>query len=103
MGSVSRLLSLISSKPNIMLQDIIPHPSTVSNLFGGLFGRHNSVSDTVVHVKHTVLAVSWLAIDQSVSYTPFSVELLLTSQCSSHRKPLQEQADRNVSGTERIW
>ncbi|EIM92129.1 uncharacterized protein STEHIDRAFT_47908 [Stereum hirsutum FP-91666 SS1] len=66
-GKLARLPE-ISSRLSVgdMGSDIIPHPSTVSNLFGGLFGRHNSVSDTVVHVKHTVLAVSWLAIDQSL-------------------------------------
>ncbi|KAH8998837.1 hypothetical protein EDB86DRAFT_2910381 [Lactarius hatsudake] len=48
--------------------DIIPPPATVGNLFG-LFSRplRNGHSATVVDVKHSVLAISWLAINQSLS------------------------------------
>ncbi|KAI9445331.1 hypothetical protein H4582DRAFT_2071007 [Lactarius indigo] len=47
--------------------DIIPPPATVGNLFG-LFSRplRNGHSATVVDVKHSVLAISWLAINQSL-------------------------------------
>ena len=52
----------------LVLQDILPQPmSTVQGLFGFLLGTTRpSNADTVVSVKHTVLAVSWLAINQSV-------------------------------------
>ncbi|KAI9513052.1 hypothetical protein F5148DRAFT_463736 [Russula earlei] len=47
--------------------DIIPPPTYVSHLFG-LLSRpvRGSHSDTVVDVKHSVLAISWLAINQSL-------------------------------------
>lgn len=49
-------------------QDILPQPmSGVQGLFGMLLGNvRPSVTDTVVHVKRTVLAIAWLAINQSV-------------------------------------
>ncbi|KAI0722317.1 hypothetical protein C8T65DRAFT_628933 [Cerioporus squamosus] len=49
--------------------DILPQPmSTVQGLFGFLLGSTRpSTSDTVVSVKHTVLAISWLAINQSLT------------------------------------
>ncbi|KAI0758238.1 hypothetical protein C8Q74DRAFT_307926 [Fomes fomentarius] len=50
--------------------DIIPPQpmSTVQGIFGFLLGsRPPSNSDTVISVKHTVLAVAWLAINQSLS------------------------------------
>jgi len=47
--------------------DIIPPPASVGNFFG-LFSRplRNGHTDTVVDVKHSVLAISWLAINQSL-------------------------------------
>ncbi|TFY81129.1 hypothetical protein EWM64_g2884 [Hericium alpestre] len=47
--------------------DIIPSPVTFGNFFG-LFSRpaRQTSHDTVIDVKHTVLAISWLAIDQSL-------------------------------------
>ncbi|RPD66821.1 hypothetical protein L226DRAFT_529226 [Lentinus tigrinus ALCF2SS1-7] len=49
--------------------DILPQPmSTVQGLFGFLLGSTRpSTADTVVSVKHTVLAISWLAINQSLT------------------------------------
>ncbi|KAI1796055.1 hypothetical protein LXA43DRAFT_1160458 [Ganoderma leucocontextum] len=49
--------------------DILPQPmSTVQGIFGFLLGSMRpSVADTVVSVKHTVLAVAWLAINQALS------------------------------------
>jgi len=39
-----------------------------SNMFSFLMGSNSpSNVDTVVHVEHTVLAVCWLAINQTVS------------------------------------
>ena len=51
-------------------QDILPQPmSTVQGIFGFLLGSMRpSVADTVVSVKHTVLAVAWLAINQAVCF-----------------------------------
>ncbi|THH13368.1 hypothetical protein EW146_g6839 [Bondarzewia mesenterica] len=48
-------------------KDIIPFPVSVTNLFG-LLSRSSrpSHSDTVVGVKHSVLAISWLAINQTL-------------------------------------
>ncbi|KAI0257678.1 hypothetical protein BJV78DRAFT_1164298 [Lactifluus subvellereus] len=47
--------------------DIIPPPASVGNLFE-LFSRplRSGHADTVVDVKHSVLAISWLAINQSL-------------------------------------
>ncbi|EJF62287.1 hypothetical protein DICSQDRAFT_104652 [Dichomitus squalens LYAD-421 SS1] len=49
--------------------DILPQPmSTVQGIFGFLLGSTRpSSSDTVISVKHTVLAVAWLAINQALS------------------------------------
>ncbi|KAI0371562.1 hypothetical protein BV20DRAFT_965322 [Pilatotrama ljubarskyi] len=49
--------------------DILPQPmSSVSGILGFLLGGNRpSDRDTVVSVKHTVLAVAWLAINQSLS------------------------------------
>ncbi len=51
-------------------QDILPQPmSTVQGIFGFLLGSMRpNVADTVVSVKHTVLAVAWLAINQVVCF-----------------------------------
>ena len=43
--------------------------STVQGIFGFLLGSTRpSTSDTVISVKHTVLAVAWLAINQAVCH-----------------------------------
>ncbi|KAH9943144.1 uncharacterized protein BXZ73DRAFT_40439 [Epithele typhae] len=49
--------------------DILPQPmSTVQGLFGFLLGSTQpSAADTVVSVKHTVLAIAWLAINQTLT------------------------------------
>ncbi|KAI0068302.1 hypothetical protein BV25DRAFT_1911299 [Artomyces pyxidatus] len=47
--------------------DIIPAPINASNLFGFFTRQRQSHADTVVEVKHSVLAISWLAINQSLS------------------------------------
>jgi len=48
--------------------DILPHPMTgVQSIFGFLLGNvRPSSQDTVVAVKRTVLAIAWLAINQSL-------------------------------------
>ncbi|TFY70916.1 hypothetical protein EVG20_g2080 [Dentipellis fragilis] len=48
--------------------DILPSPVNFGSLFG-LFSRasRQNSADTVVEIKHSVLAISWLAIDQSLS------------------------------------
>ncbi|KAI0041793.1 hypothetical protein FA95DRAFT_1584625 [Auriscalpium vulgare] len=47
--------------------DILPTPAGVSTLFGFLYRpRSPGHVDTVVEVKHSVLAISWLAINQSL-------------------------------------
>lgn len=52
-------------------QDILPQPmSGVQSIFGFLLGNvRPGNQDTVVSVKRTVLAIAWLAINQSVGYT----------------------------------
>ncbi|KAH9899514.1 hypothetical protein C8Q73DRAFT_639825 [Cubamyces lactineus] len=49
--------------------DILPQPmSSVSGILGFLLGGNRpSDHDTVIQVKHTVLAIAWLAINQSLS------------------------------------
>ncbi|KAI0355359.1 hypothetical protein OH77DRAFT_1403203 [Trametes cingulata] len=49
--------------------DILPQPmSSVSGILGFLLGGNRpSDRDTVISVKHTVLAIAWLAINQSLS------------------------------------
>ncbi len=42
--------------------------SNLASMIGSVFGNRASV-DTVLDVKHTVFAISWLAINQSVSST----------------------------------
>ncbi|KAL1940019.1 hypothetical protein VTO73DRAFT_9354 [Trametes versicolor] len=50
-------------------QDILPQPMTsVTGILGFLIGgTRPSDRDTVINVKHTVLAIAWLAINQSLS------------------------------------
>jgi ubiquitin-conjugating enzyme E2 O len=49
-------------------QDILPSAMGVSSMFSFIMGTNVPGNvDTVVHVEHTVLAVCWLAINQTVS------------------------------------
>ncbi len=51
-----------------LVKDILPQPvGSVTGILGFLLGgTRPSDRDTVISVKHTVLAVAWLAINQSV-------------------------------------
>ena len=53
---------------SFIAQNILPPPaSSVQSLFGFLNGSpKGDKQDTVLTVKHTVLAVAWLAINQTV-------------------------------------
>jgi ubiquitin-conjugating enzyme E2 O len=53
----------------MIMQDILPPAMGTSNMFNFLTGsgRPSNV-DTVVYVEHTVLAICWLAINQTVSF-----------------------------------
>jgi hypothetical protein len=67
------LLQAPNSGRTDLTQDILPTYMGIQNLFGFLMGNNRpSNVDTVIAVKHTVLAVCWLAINQSVR----SVEIL---------------------------
>ncbi|KAG6821345.1 hypothetical protein H0H93_014142, partial [Arthromyces matolae] len=49
--------------------DIIPPPASMYNLFGSFFNaghRHLDTVDTVIDVKHTVYAITWLAVSQMI-------------------------------------
>lgn len=86
------------------MQDIIPPQpmSTVQGIFGFLLGsRPPSNSDTVISVKHTVLAVAWLAINQSVCVCiPSSMGIRFTCHCHSYLpKKLKENLDPSGIGT----
>ena len=56
----------------ILYQNILPPPTSgMQSLIGFFLGNARPSSrDTVVHVKRTVLAVAWLAINQTVSVDP---------------------------------
>ena len=67
-GSVSGSTFLLRFMTDLSSQDILPQPmSSVSGILGFLLGGNRpSDRDTVIQVKHTVLAIAWLAINQSV-------------------------------------
>ena len=71
----------------------------MGNLFG-LFSRplRSGHTDTVVDVKHSVLAVSWLAINQSVS---LSVPALAHDFLKLVQLPVE--VAQSVSRPERFW
>jgi hypothetical protein len=51
-------------------QDILPSPTSMQAIFGFFMGNQRpSHLDTVVATRHTVLAVCWLAINQSVRHS----------------------------------
>lgn len=88
------------------MQDIIPPQpmSTVQGIFGFLLGsRPPSNSDTVISVKHTVLAVAWLAINQSVCVCiPSRKSMGIRFTCHRHSylpKKLKENLDPSGIGT----
>lgn len=65
--------------------------SGMQSLIGFFLGNARpSNSDTVVHVKRTVLAVAWLAINQSVSCMSIyeGTAGRLTNNSSNLKKPL---------------
>jgi hypothetical protein len=47
----------------ITFQDILPGPTGIMSIFT----PRPSPADVVVHIDHTVIAIAWLAINQSVS------------------------------------
>lgn len=67
-GSVSLFHFTARAIHSICSQDILPPPTNgVQNLFGFLLGNHRAGGvDTVIGVKHTVYAVAWLALNQTV-------------------------------------
>ncbi len=86
-GPVSDYLYLIHVRLMSTSQNILPPPTPgMHSLIGFLLGNARPGNqDTVLNVKRTVLAVAWLAINQSVSILQDHLKLsLITNLAGSY-------------------
>lgn len=91
--------------PLISAQNILPPPMSGMQTFMSFFlgNVRPSAQDTVIEVKRTVLAIAWLAINQSVRgviFLPARPSSSLTIPSWAQRK-LHCDLAPNVSGTVR--
>lgn len=77
-GLVSVFNILHCSLPDIF-QDILPQPvySNFASMITSVFGNHSNGEATVIDVKHTVYAIGWLALNQSVSLDLYELSVLI--------------------------
>lgn len=70
------------------LQDVLPPPATSAQILFESPRGNNYNNDVVVAVKHTVYAVAWLAVNQSVRNANFTVYPLLSSDLPGNSSTL---------------
>jgi hypothetical protein len=70
------------------LQDVLPPPSTGAQTVFQSTQENHEKKDVVVAVKHTVYAIAWLAVNQSVMKSNVAINILLSTDPLDHSSML---------------